>query len=57
MAGRNDLESDEKLTAYAEILLFSVYDDFIATVNEVLAQENRDGLRKLLDFKLEKHLR
>ena len=55
MAGRDDLESEEKLNAYAETLLPCVYDDFIATAKEVLTPEHREGLRKLLDFKFKKH--
>lgn len=57
MAGRDDLESEEKLNAYAETLLPCVYDDFIATAKEVLMPEHREGLRKLLDFKFKKHPR
>jgi hypothetical protein len=57
MAGRDDLESAEKLNAYAETLLPCVYDDFIATAKEVLTPEHREGLRKLLDFKFKKHPR
>lgn len=57
MAGRDDLESDEKLTAYAETLLPCVYDNFIAAAKEVLTPEHREGLRKLLDFKFKKHPR
>ncbi len=57
MAGRDDLESDEKLTAYAETLLPCVYDNFIEAAKEVLTSEHREGLRKLLDFKFKKHPR
>ena len=57
MAGRDDLESEEKLNAYAETLLPCVYDDFIETAKQVLIPEHREGLRKLLDFKFRKHPR
>lgn len=57
MAGRDDLELDEKLTAYAETLLPCVYDEFIATAKGVVTPEHREGLRKLLDFKFKKHPR
>ncbi len=57
MAGRDDLESEEKLNAYAETLLPCVYDDFIETAKQVLTPEHREGLRKLLDFKFRKHPR
>lgn len=57
MAGRDDLESEEKLNAYAETLLPCVYDDFIETAKQVLTPEHREGLRKFLDFKFRKHPR
>lgn len=57
MAGRDDLESEEELNAYAETLLPCVYDDFIETAKQVLTPEQREGLRKLLDFKFRKHPR
>jgi hypothetical protein len=56
-AGRDDLESDKALSAYAETLVPCVYDDFIGTAKKVLAQKHRDGLRKLLEFKFRKNSR
>ena len=56
-AGRDDLESDEALKAYADTLLPCVYDDFIGTAKTVLTQKHREGLRKLLDFKFKKNPR
>lgn len=57
LAGRDDLESEAALTAYAETLLPCVYDDFIGTARSVLTPEHREGLRRLLDFKFKKHSR
>lgn len=56
-AGRDDLESDKALKAYADTLLPCVYDDFIGTAKTILAQKHRDGLRKLLGFKFKKNSR
>ena len=56
-AGRDDLENDEALKAYADTLLPCVYDDFIGTAKTILAQKHRDGLRKLLGFKFKKNSR
>ena len=50
-AGRDDLENDEALKAYADTLLPCVYDDFIGTAKTVLTQKHREGLKKLLGFK------
>ena len=56
-AGRDDLENDEALKAYADTLLPCVYDDFIGTAKTVLTQKHREGLRKLLGFKFKKNPR
>ncbi len=56
-AGKDDLETDEALTSYANTLLPCVYDDFIGTAKSVLTQKHRDKLRKLLDFKFKKNPR
>lgn len=56
-AGRDDLESDKALKAYADTLLPCVYDDFIGTAKTILTQKHRDGLRKLLGFKFKKNSR
>ena len=53
-AGRDDLENDKALSAYAETLVPCVYDDFIGTAKKVLTQKHREGLRKLLEFKFKK---
>jgi len=56
-AGRDDLESNESLTAYANTLVPCVYDDFIGTAKKVLTPKHREGLRKLLEFKFRKNSR
>lgn len=56
-AGRDDLESDEALAAYADTLVPCVYDDFIGTAKEVLAARHREGLIKLFEFKFKKNAR
>lgn len=56
-AGRDDLENDKALSAYAETLVPCVYDDFIGTAKKVLTQKHREGLRKLLEFKFKKNSR
>lgn len=56
-AGRDDLENDKALKAYADTLLPCVYDDFIGAAKAVLTQKHRDGLRKLLEFKFKKNSR
>lgn len=56
-AGRDDLESIENLSEYAETLLPCVYDDFIGTAKEVLTPRHRERLRHLMNFKFKKHSR
>jgi len=56
-AGRDDLESNESLTAYANTLVPCVYDDFIGTAKKVITPKHREGLRKLLEFKFKKNSR
>lgn len=56
-AGRDDLENDAALTAYAETLVPCMYDDFIGTAKRGLTQRHRDGLRKLLAFRFRKNPR
>lgn len=56
-AGQDDLASAEALTAYADTLYPSVYDDFIGTASAVLTAEHRKGLRRLLNFRFKRHSR
>lgn len=55
--GKDDLESYEKFSQYADTLLPQVYDDFLVEAKSVLTREHRDNLRKLLNFKFKKHSR
>ena len=54
-AGQDALASKENLAEYASTLLPCIYDDFIGTAKTVLTMKHREGLRKLLDFKFDKH--
>lgn len=54
-AGQDALASEEAMAEYASTLLPCVYDDFIGTAKSVLTPKHREGLRRLLDFKFEKH--
>lgn len=54
-AGQDALVSAEAMAEYASTLLPCVYDDFIGTAKAVLTPKHREGLRRLLDFKFEKH--
>ena len=56
-AGRDDLESYEAFSQYADTLLPCVYDDFISEAKKVLTKEHKEHLRKLLQFKFMKHSR
>ena len=57
LAGKDDLTSYDALKKYAETLQPCVYDDFIGTAKAVLSNENRQGLRRLLDFRFDRHPR
>ncbi len=57
LAGLDSLDSPETLDAYAETLMPCVYDDFIGTARSVLNNRHRAGLRRLLDFRFERHSR
>ena len=54
-AGQDALVSAEAMAEYASTLLPCVYDDFIGTAKAVVTPKHREGLRRLLDFKFEKH--
>jgi len=49
--------SEKALDDYASTLVPSVYDDFIGTAKAVLTGKHKEGLRKLLDFRFQKHPR
>jgi len=56
-AGKDDLENEATLAAYANTLEPCVYDDFLGTAKAVLTQKHREGLRHLLSFRFRKHSR
>ncbi len=56
-AGRDDLESYDAFSQYADTLLPCVYDDFILEAKKVLTKEHKEHLRSLLQFKIKKHSR
>lgn len=56
-AGQDDLNTEEALKKYADTLLPCVYDDFLGTAKGVLTAKHREGLRKLLAFRFQKHTR
>ena len=57
LAGLDSFDSPEALETYAETLMPCVYDDFIGTARSVLNNRHRAGLRRLLDFRFERHSR
>ncbi len=56
-AGKDDLESSERLSLYASTLLPCVYDDYIGEAKTVLTKKQKEKLRGLLNFELKKHPR
>ncbi len=56
-AGHDDLEAVESLEEYADTMFPCVYDDFMGAAKQVLTQKHREGLRRLLGYKLKKHPR
>lgn len=56
-AGRDDLESYEKFSQYADTLLPCVYDNFVGAAKAVLSKAHKDKLRSMLNFKFKKHPR
>ena len=56
-AGRDALGNEAALQKYANTVLPCVYDDFVSAAAAVLTHEQRNNLRKLLDFKFKRHSR
>ena len=56
-AGPEDYESPEAFQQYIDTLVPCVYDDFFATAKRFMADENREQLRKLLNFRFKRHVR
>lgn len=57
LVGTDALKSKESFWKYAKTQLPCVYDDFVSEAKKVLTQDNRNAVRKLLNFKLPKHSR
>ena len=57
LAGLDSFVSEKALDDYASTLVPSVYDDFIGTAKAVLTGKHKEDLRKLLDFRFQKHPR
>ena len=57
LAGRDALENKESFLKYSKTQLPCVYDEFTAEAKKVLSHEQRNAVRKLLDFRLPKHSR
>lgn len=57
LAGLDAFESKDAMRDYADTLLPCVYDDFIGTAKSVMADEHREQLRGLLNFRFKKHPR
>ena len=49
------MASEESLQRYADTLLPRVYDDFIGTAKQYMNVENREQLRRLVNFRFRKH--
>lgn len=56
-AGRDALKDKESFLKYSKTQLPRVYDDFVCEAKKVLTHEQRNAIRKLLNFKLPKHSR
>ena len=56
-ADRDALKDKESIWKYAKTRMPSVYDDYIAEAKAVLTHEQRNALRKLLNFRLKRHSR
>ena len=53
----DDLLNESNMWKYANTLLPSVYDDFVSEAKTVLTHEQKNHLRKLLDFRFKRHSR
>ena len=57
LVGKDALQSEESFEKYAKTLLPCVYDDFVAEAKSVITHEQRNRIRRLLDFRLKRHSR
>lgn len=56
-AGRDAWADLAALERYSDTLVPCVYDDFIGTAKSVLTRENREGLRRLVEYRFKRHAR
>ena len=56
-AGKSELENEKAIIKYAKTLQPCVYDDFIESARPLLTHEHRKNLRRLLEYKIERHRR
>lgn len=57
MAGSDALKSKDHILKYAKAQMPCVYDDFVGEAKKVLTHEQKAKLRRLLDFRFQKHSR
>ena len=57
LVGKDALQSEESFEKYAKTLLPCVYDDFVAEARSVITHEQKNRIRRLLDFRLKRHSR
>lgn len=57
MAGIDALKSRESILRYAKTQMPCVYDDFVGEAKKFLTHEQKNKLRKLLDFRFQRHSR
>ena len=56
-AGKDEIQDKESILKYAKAQLPCVYDDYVAEAKAVLTHEQRNSLRKLLNFRFKRHSR
>ncbi len=56
-ASQKDMESRQAFLEYADSRLPACYDDFFAVAQACVRPRHREGLRRLLDFRLKRHPR
>ena len=56
-AGKDEIQDKESILKYAKTQLPCVYDDYVAEAKAVLTHEQRNSLRKLLNFRFKRHSR
>ena len=54
---RDVMENKESFLKYSKVQLPCVYDDFVEEVKKVITYEQRNSIKKLLDFKMPRHSR